>query len=49
MVKILDSTYVKEYLKQLADNATQLNAEERTQLLSLFSGFEDFFGGTLGN
>ena len=30
MLKILDSTYVKADLKQLANNVTQLNAEERT-------------------
>ena len=27
MVKILDSTYVKADLKQIANNATQLNSE----------------------
>ena len=40
MVKILDSTYVKADLKEVADNATQLNAEERTMLLSLLEDFE---------
>ena len=51
MVKILDSTYVnvKADLNQLSDNATQLNAEERTQLLSLLEDFEDLFGVTLGD
>ena len=48
MIKILDITYVKEYFKQVADNATQLNDEETTQLLSLLEDFEDLFGGTLG-
>ena len=47
MVKILDSTYVKAYLKQVANNATQLNSEERTQVLSLLEDFKDFFDGTL--
>ena len=49
MVKILYSAYVKEYLKQVANNTTQLYSEEITQLLSLFGGFEDLFGSTLGN
>ena len=35
MVKILDSTYVKAYLKQVANNATQMNYEERNLLLIL--------------
>ena len=49
MVKIFDSNYVKAYLKQVADNATQLNAEEITQLISLLKDFDDLFGGTLGD
>ena len=49
MVKILNSTYAKAYLKQVADNTTQLNAEERTQLLSLIEDSEDLFDGTLGD
>ena len=49
MVKILDSTYAKAYLKQVADNATQLNYEERIQLLSLLDDSEDLFDGTLGD
>ena len=35
LVKILDSTYTKVYLEQLAANATHMNAEERTQLIRL--------------
>ena len=35
LLKILDSTYAKADIKQVADNATQLNYEERTQLLML--------------
>ena len=49
MVKILDGTYVKSDLNQVADNATQLNAEERTRLISIFKDFRDLFGGTLGD
>ena len=33
LVKILNSTYLKAYLKQVAANATQLNSKERTQKL----------------
>ena len=32
MVKILDGTYVKADLNQVANNATQLNYEERNQI-----------------
>ena len=35
IVNILYDTYVKAYLKQVADNANQLNAEERTMLLRI--------------
>ena len=38
---------MKSDLKQVADNTTQLNAEEITQLLSLLGDFEDLLGGTL--
>ena len=47
MVKNLNSTYAKEDLKQVADNVTQLNAEERTLLLILLKDFEDLFDGNL--
>ena len=47
-MKIFDSTYVKEYLKQVADNENHLNAEERTQLLNILEYLNDLFGGTLG-
>ena len=33
LVKILDSIYANADLEHIAANATQLNAEERTQLL----------------
>ena len=49
LVKTLDSTYEKAYLKQVADKATQLDAEEITQLLRLLKYFEDLFDGTLGD
>ena len=49
MVKILDSTYAKAYLNQVAKNATQMNAEERTLLLSFTEDFKDFFDDTLGD
>ena len=47
MVKIIDSTYAKADLKQVANNTTHLNYEERTQLISLLK-VEDLFNGTLG-
>ena len=48
LVKILGSYYLKAELKQVANNATQLNAEERTQVLRLLEYSGDFFNGTLG-
>ena len=48
MVKILDSSYVKADLHQIADNANQMNYEERTLLLSFIEDFEDLFDGNLG-
>ena len=35
MVKIANSSYTKADLNQSANNKTQLNAEERTQLLNI--------------
>ena len=35
LVKILNSTYAKSYLKQVANNKKHLNSEERTQILRL--------------
>ena len=49
LVKTLNDTYAKADLKQVTYNATQMNAEEITQLLSLLKGFEDLFNGTLGD
>ena len=48
MVKTTDITYVKDDLKQVANNATNPNTEEITLLLSLLEEFEDLFDGTLG-
>ena len=47
LVKILDSNYLKADLQQVADNATHMAAEDRTQLLSILKFFEYLFGGTL--
>ena len=47
LVNILNSTYAKSYLKHLSDNATQMTAEERTQLIRLLEDFEELFGGNL--
>ena len=47
MVKILDSTYVKAYFKQVTDNASQLNYEEINLLLILIKDFGGLFDGTL--
>ena len=46
LLKIFDSTYAKAYLKQVANNATHINAEEKTQIISLLEYFEDLFDGT---
>ena len=48
MMKIIDSTYAKAYLEQVADNTIQLNDEERAMLLSLLGDFEYLFDNTLG-
>ena len=47
LMKILDSTYAKADLKQVAYNTTQLDSEYRTQLLTLLNDFEGLFDGTL--
>ena len=39
LVKILDSSYVKEDLEQVANNAINMNAEERTLLLRILEDF----------
>ena len=39
---------MKTDLEQVV-NASQLNAEERIMLIRILEGFEDLFGGTLGN
>ena len=48
LVKIIDVTYTKEELKQVASNAAHMNNEEITQLLRLLEDFEDLLDGTLG-
>ena len=47
LVKIRDSTYEQVDLKQVSDNATLMNSEERSQLLRLLKYFEEFFDVTL--
>ena len=49
LVKIIDSTYVKAELKQVANNVTQLNFEERSQLLRLLEDFDYLSDGTSGD
>ena len=49
LVKILSSTYAKLDLKQVDNNATRMNAEERTQLISLLEGFRDLVDGHFGD
>ena len=49
LVKIIESNYVKADLKQVDNNATQMNTEERTQLLRLIEDFEVFFYVNLGD
>ena len=48
-MKILDSTYAKADLEQVAANATHMNAEERTQLLRFLKDLEELFDGTVGD
>ena len=40
LVKIFDSTYANSDLEQVSANATQINAEDRTQILSLLQYLE---------
>ena len=49
MVEILDSTYLRSDLRQVADNANQPNPEERNLLINFLEDFEDLFDGTLGH
>ena len=48
LAKITDSNYAKVYLEQVTANTTQLNVEERTQLLRLLQYFDYLFDGDLG-
>ena len=43
LVNILNGNYMKSDLEQAAANSTQMNYKERTQLLRLLKGFEEFF------
>ena len=47
--KILDSTYWTSDLEHVAAITTQMNAEERTQLLRILKYFEELFDGILGD
>ena len=49
LVKIIDITYAKADIKKEADNATHMNAVERTQLLRLIKYFGGLFDVTLGD
>ena len=40
---------MRAYLKQVIDNTTQLNVEEKTELLSLLIDYEYVFDGNLWN
>ena len=48
VVKILDSKYEKADLNKIADNANNLDKEQKQQLLKLLQQFEKLFDGTLG-
>ena len=43
LVKIPNSTYAKADLEQVSNNTTQMNADKRTQLLSLLQDFKELF------
>ena len=49
IVKILDSTFVKGNLEQVAANSTHLNAEKRSQPIALLNKFEGMFDVTPGD
>ena len=49
MVDTLDNTYVNADLNKVADNATQINAEERHRVVRFLKYFKDFFDGNLGD
>lgn len=48
VVKILDSKYEKANLEEIAENAKNLNREQKRLLLKLLKQFEPLFDGTLG-
>ena len=47
LVKLINSTYTKKYLEQVAANATRPNKEYITQLLRLLKYFDNLFDGTI--
>ena len=47
LVKILEITYAKAKLKQVANNATHKNADDITQLLRILEYFDICFYGAL--
>ena len=49
LVKILDSTYAKDDLQQVAANTIHMISEDRTELPRLIQDFEYLFDGTIGD
>ena len=49
LVKIIESTYAKSNLGQVAINATQMSSEERTQIIRILQDYEELFDGNLGD
>ena len=47
LVKLINSTYTKKDLEQVAANATRPNKEYITQLLRLLKYFDNLFDGTI--
>ena len=47
MVKTIYVTYAKADLEQVASNITQLNDDDKTQLIGLLEVFEGLFYGTV--
>ena len=47
LVKIINSIYAKENIKQAVNNTTSMNTDKITQLMRLLKDFEDLFAGVL--
>ena len=47
MVKIIDSTYAKSNLGQVAMDATQINTKKRNMIPGLLNKFDNLFGGNM--